>query len=502
MRPLGRKPRADNRLRTLLLRAVTAQTTALVLILAVATGLLITGRALEHRVRQEAESIRALQELRAEIVTAQSSVRGYTLVGREQFLEPYRLAVPAVSRTLADARSAVEQDELGRVARVEAVFGEWRRRFAEPTIAFVRAGRVEAAEALARTGSGKRRIDGIKAELAALVAQEEREIDDEERRTGMLGVLAIACIAALCAGVAASGRLVLRRLNVRLTEPLDGLAEAARSLGRGDLSARAEERGVDEVVALGNSFNDMADEIEELVAELRRQDAMKDRLVAAVSHELRTPLTAIKGYLEGVLEEEPGPLNEQQRDELEIVARNVTRLQDLADDLLTLARLQSGRIEFEPVRFDVGELLAELRTELEPAARKERVELRLQLDGPVEVEADPLRIHQAVGNLIGNAIKFTPGRGRVALRAYAHRDEAVIEVADRGVGIPEAELPRLRDRFYRASTAGAAKGTGLGLSITHDIVEGHGGRIEVESRVGHGSTFRIRLPSRRPAAAS
>jgi two-component system phosphate regulon sensor histidine kinase PhoR len=254
-------------------------------------------------------------------------------------------------------------------------------------------------------------------------------------------------------------------------------------------------------VALGSSFNEMADEIEELVAELRRQDAMKDRFVAAVSHELRTPLTAIKGYLEGVLEEEPGPLTRQQREELEIVARNAARLQDLADDLLTLARLESGRIDLDRVPLDVGELLAELRRELAPAARERGIELRLELDGPVEVEADPLRLHEAVGNLIGNAIKFTAGEGRV-LRAFACGGEAVIEVADSGVGIPAAELPRLRERFYRASTAGAAKGTGLGLSITHDIVEGHGGRIEVESRVGHGSTFRIRLPSRRPAPAS
>jgi signal transduction histidine kinase len=502
MRLLGRSALAGNGLRAVLLRAVAAQTIALVLILAVATGLLFTGRALEHRVRREAESIRALQELRAEIITAQSSVRGYTLVGREQFLDPYRLAVPAVSRTLAHAGELVEQDERDRVASVAAVFAEWRRRFAEPTIALVRQGRIEAAEALARTGSGKRRIDSIKAELTALVAEEEREIDDEERRTGMLGVLAIGCIAALCAGVAAAGRLVLRRLNVKLTEPLDGLARAARRLGGGDLSVRVEQRGVDEVVALGDSFNDMADEIEGLVAELRRQDAMKDRFVSAVSHELRTPLTAIKGYLEGVLEGEAGPLNRQQREELEIVARNTTRMQDLADDLLTLARLESGRIELEPVPLDAGELLAELRTELEPAARKRSIELRLELDGPVAVEADPLRLHQAVGNLIGNAIKFTTREGWVALRAFDRGGEAVIEVADSGVGIPAEELPRLRERFYRASTAGAVKGTGLGLSITHDIVERHGGRIEVESRVAHGSTFRIRLPSGRAAAAS
>jgi signal transduction histidine kinase len=488
-----------NQLRTVLRRTVVAQTTALVLILAVATGLFFTGRALEQSVRREAESILALQELRAEIVTAQSSVRGYTLVGRPRFLEPYRAAVPAVGGKLADVRAAVEEDELARLARVEALFGEWRRRFAEPTIALVRQSRVEQAEALARTGSGKRRIDRIKAELAAVVSGEEQEIEDEERRAELLGALAIACIAALCAAVAVAGRRTLRRLNLRLTDPLRRLADASRRLGGGDLSARVEERGVEEVAELGRSFNKMADEIQELVAELRQLDEMKDRFVSAVSHELRTPLTSIKGYLEGVLEEETGPLNERQREELEIVYRNATRLQDLANDLLTLARLESGRIEMELAPLDVCELLAELRTELEPAARKQGVELRLELDGPVAVEADDLRLHQAVGNLIGNAIKFTNGGGRVALRALARDGEAVIEVADDGVGIPADELPRLKERFYRASTAGSAKGSGLGLSITHEIVDSHGGRMEVESTVGEGSTFRIMLPALQPA---
>ena len=370
---------ARNQLRTVLRRTVVSQTTALVLILAVATGLFFTGRALEHRVRSEAESILALQELRAEIVTAQSSVRGYTLVGRERFLEPYRLAVPAVRTTLRDVRATVEADELERVAGIEAVFGEWLRRFAEPTIALVRDGRVAQAEALARTGSGKRRIDRVKAELAAIVAQEEQEIEDEERRADILGALAIACIAALCVAVAVVGRSALGRLNVRLTEPLYRLADASRRLGGGDLSARVEERGVDEVAVLGSSFNKMAGDIEELVAELRQLDEMKDQFVSAVSHELRTPLTSIKGYLEGILEEEAGPLNDQQREELEIVYRNATRLQDLANDLLTLARLESGRIEMEPVPLDVCELLRELCRELEPAARKQGVKLRARL---------------------------------------------------------------------------------------------------------------------------
>jgi two-component system, OmpR family, sensor kinase len=488
---------ARNQLRTVLRRTVTAQTTALVLILAVATGLYFVGRGLESQVRTEEESIIALQKLRAEVVTAQSGARGYQLVGRPRFLGPYQASVPAAERTFAELRSLLEPDERVRIRRVERVFREWRQHFAEPTIAFVRQGRDAEAEALAQTGSGKRRIDRIKSELAGLVAQEQEEIEDEEQQAEVLGVLAIVFIAALCLGVVLLGRTALRRLNIRLTDPLDDVAAASRRLGGGDLSARVEERGVDEVAVVGRSFNKMAGDIQELVAELRQLDEMKGQFVSAVSHELRTPLTSIKGYLEGVLEEETGPLNEQQREELEIVYRNATRLQDLANDLLTLARLESGRIEMEPGPLDVCELLDELRRELEPAARRQGVGLRLEFDGAVEVEADELRLHQALGNLIGNAIKFSDEAGEVALRALARDGEAVVEVSDSGVGIPADEVPRLKERFYRASTAGSAQGTGLGLSITHEIVELHGGRLEVESRVGAGSTFRIRLPALR-----
>jgi two-component system, OmpR family, sensor kinase len=487
-----------NQLRTLLRRSVAAQTVALLLILALATGLFFLGRGLEQRVRGEEESIIALQALRADVVSAQSGVRGFQLVRRERFLAPYRAGVPGARGRIADLRSSSEADELARVARIDALFAAWLRRFAEPTIAFVRQGRFEDAEELALTGSGKRRIDGIKALVAELAAEEQEEIEAAEDRADLLGALAITGIAALCLAIVAVLRTAVRRLNVRLTDPLDDVAEASRRLGGGDLSARVTERGVDEVMVVGHSFNKMAGDIEELVKELRHLDELKGEFVSAVSHELRTPLTSIKGYLESVLEEEPGPLNEQQREELEIVYRNATRLQDLANDLLTLARLESGRIEMELRPLDPCSLLAELREELQPAARRRGVELRLDCGRALEVEADELRLHQALGNLIGNAIKFSHEDERVALRALARDAEVLIEVSDRGVGIPAHEVPRLKERFYRASTAGDAQGTGLGLAITQEIVQRHGGRLEVESQVGSGSTFRIRLPAGRP----
>jgi signal transduction histidine kinase len=483
-----------NQLRTLLRRTFAAQTGALALIVAMSIGLVLAGGALLEDNRKEEESIIELQRLRAEIVTAQSSVRGYAITGLPRFLGPYRHAIPAVRRTIERAEGVLEPDELGRLGRVETVFGQWVRRFAEPTIALVRRDRTAAATALARTGEGKRRIDAAKRLIADLTAEEGREIEAAEERRQLVGGLAIALIALLATAVLFAGRALQRSLHLRLTDPLDELAAAARRLGEGDLSARVAERGVEEVAVVGSSLNRMGSDLEELVASLRQLDEMKGQFVSSVSHELRTPLTSIRGFLESLLAEEPGPLNEEQREELEIVHRNATRLQDLVDDLLTLSRLESGRIEMNMRPLEVGTVLRDACEELRPAAREGGLEVRLELELALVVRADRLRLHQALGNLLGNAIKFSDDGDEVVVRAFGRDGTAVIEVSDRGVGIPPAELPRIPERFFRASTAGAAQGTGLGLAITQEIVDAHGGLMEVDSEVGVGSTFRISLP--------
>jgi two-component system, OmpR family, sensor kinase len=489
---VGSGPR--NQLRTFLRRTFVAQIGALALIVAMALALFVASGELLERNRQEEESIIELQKLRAEIVTAQSSVRGYAITGNPRFLGPYRSAVPAARRTFHEAREVLESDELGRLARVETIFREWRRRFAEPTIVLIRNGRTAEATVLARTGQGKRRVDRAKRVIGGLTAEEQREIEEAEESRQLFGGLGIAGIALLAVAILLAGRALLRRIHLRLTDPLDELAAAARRLGEGDLSARVAERGVEEVAVVGSSFNRMGAELEELVASLRELDEMKGQFVSSVSHELRTPLTSIKGFLESLLAEEAGPINEEQREELEIVYRNATRLQDLVNDLLTLSRLESGRIEMKMRPLEVGALLKEACEELRPAAREGGLEVRLERAPELVVRADKLRLHQAFGNLLGNAIKFSDGGEDVVVRAFGRNGAAVIEVADRGVGIPPDELPRIPERFFRASTAGAAQGTGLGLAITQEIVDAHGGRIEVDSEVGVGSTFRISLP--------
>jgi CHASE3 domain sensor protein len=199
----GHQPRAESR------RGVPGRTIALLLIVALATGLFFFG--IENQVRDEEESVIALQALRAEISTAQSSVRGYTLVGTPRFLEPYRVAVPAVREAIDDVNSAMGDDNRERVDSVESIFGEWRRRFAEPTIALVQKGENEEAVALARTGDGKRRIDKIRALLAVEIAEEQQETKESQRVERLLGAVAIGAIAALCLAIGIAWRTPRRR---------------------------------------------------------------------------------------------------------------------------------------------------------------------------------------------------------------------------------------------------------------------------------------------------
>jgi signal transduction histidine kinase len=229
--------------------------------------------------------------------------------------------------------------------------------------------------------------------------------------------------------------------------------------------------------------------------QLHELDRLKDQFVSTVTHELRTPLAAVVGYLELVLDGEAGELTETQARFLEIVSRNATRLNGLVDDILSVARIDAGRltIEREPV-----ELVALMAGEIESAraaADSEGVDLRFRPSVErLPLSADPRRLAEVIGNLLSNAIKFTPEGGSVTASLDREGDDAVLEVADTGVGIPADEVGRLFERFFRASTAATIRGTGLGLSIARSIAEAHGGTISVRSTEGVGTTFTLELP--------
>ena len=228
---------------------------------------------------------------------------------------------------------------------------------------------------------------------------------------------------------------------------------------------------------------------------LRSLDLLKDEFVALVSHELRTPLTSIRGYLELVLDD-ADQLAVEHREFLQIVDRNVDRLLHLVSDLLLVAQVDAGKLSFDWTSVDLVSLVTQCVQAAQPAAEDAGVELALSSTSSEPIVCDPSRIGQLLDNLISNAIKFTPDRGRVDVMVDASADPAVIEVRDTGFGIAAEDQAQLFERFFRTRSATdmAIAGTGLGLSIVKAIVDAHGGTITVESVEGSGTTFRVVLP--------
>ena len=228
---------------------------------------------------------------------------------------------------------------------------------------------------------------------------------------------------------------------------------------------------------------------------LRELDGLKDEFVSLVSHELRTPLTSIRGYLELVLDGAAGSLTEEQDRFLRVVERNADRLLGLVGDLLFVAQVDAGRLPVEFDDLDLALVAAECVDGLRPAAEAKSLELIVDAS-PLAAKGDRGRLDQLLGNLVSNAVKFTPEGGRVTVRVSAQDGSALIEVSDNGIGVPEEELDELFTRFFRSSTAteNAIPGTGLGLVIAKAIAEAHGGKIAVESREGVGTTFKVTLP--------
>jgi signal transduction histidine kinase len=236
---------------------------------------------------------------------------------------------------------------------------------------------------------------------------------------------------------------------------------------------------------------------------LRELDRLKDEFIDLVSHELRTPLASIIGFVE-VLREEgmSGPDADQCT---EVIERNATRLQRLVADLLLLSQIQSGKMAMDFRSADLAGIAVGAVERLRPEADHKRIDLVLSVTTDMPpLAVDPTRMAQLLGNLLSNAVKFTPDGGKVEVRLGTEGDQAVLEVADSGIGIPAADRERIFDRFFRTAlaTQQAIQGTGLGLAITKAIVEAHNGTIAVDSDEGRGSTFTVRLPHQPPVSRS
>ncbi len=236
------------------------------------------------------------------------------------------------------------------------------------------------------------------------------------------------------------------------------------------------------------------------ITSFKQLDQMKSDFVNMVAHELRSPLVSIRQLNSVLLEGMAGPLGEKQQDFVARGVKKIDALLELINDLLDVAKIEAGRYVEHRLPTDLGRIIGEMVTLMEPRARAQGIELTYSCQNLKPVQADPKKIEEVFNNLLTNAINYSPGGGRVVVTARGLSEYVEITVADTGVGIPREELPKIFDKFYRVKHPKTRQvmGTGLGLAIVRGIVEAHQGTISVDSTVDQGTTFRILLPAMAP----
>lgn len=294
------------------------------------------------------------------------------------------------------------------------------------------------------------------------------------------------------------GFLCVLLLAHTIAKPIKMLAEGATLIGQGKLDTKIQLKGRDELAWLAGKFNKMAEELKEL-------DQMKKDFVSNVTHELRSPLAAIETYINKMQDEDKEEFEKTGLEDLTIMKNNAVRLTRFIDNLLDVAKIESDRILIEPMPFDVSSVANEVIAlfKLKAEEKKISLEARMPEDLP-EAFGDVEKIRQVFVNLISNSLKFTPVGGAVSVAAChmmnAPPEYIQIRVNDTGMGIPEKDFNRIFDKFQQVKEmrekVQGAKGTGLGLYIVKNIVELHGGRVWVESKLGKGSTFIFTLPTK------
>jgi signal transduction histidine kinase len=300
-----------------------------------------------------------------------------------------------------------------------------------------------------------------------------------ERRTWTAVTLAlVAGVAAALGGTA--------WVAARLTRALRVLSAATRQVAEGSFQEPLRVESRDEVADLAGAFNRMA-------ARLREVEQLKEEFFSSISHELRTPLTSIREGVQLLREGAHGPLTPKQERLLAVVGVSTDRLLRLINQILDLSRLRAGLLPLERRWVDLDRLAARALDELRPQAEEKGVALgRAGAGAAVKVLADEERVLEMLVNLLGNAVKFTPPGGRVTVGVEEREGEAVLTVADTGIGIPPDALPRIFERYQQAHRGKG--GSGLGLAIVKALAEAHGGRVAVESEEGTGSRFTVLLP--------
>lgn len=417
----------------------------------------------------------------------------YEVTGDPGYAEQFALVTERIRESLprldsVTAMSVAEREE------VERLLGTWERFESSLPAPLRPSGAVADGPALAAAEIG----DAI-----AELRRQARRVTAASRTSMQLQAEAAARKAAsarriawfVAAGAILLGGLVPVLLIRSISGSLRRLAAGAHAVAAGDFGFRLE--GSDD-----REFRELAEDFNTMVERLGELDRMKRDFLSGISHDLKTPLASMLDAMRALREGVAGPVNERQRKLLSLAEGNGERLRAMIGKILDLARMEAGAHEYRREVVRLGRLAERCVEDLAPKLREKGVEVRVDGSPECRVTGDPERLSQLLDNLLENAIRFAPRGTAVELEVRADGGElgaVLLEVADRGPGVPDGEKERIFERFVRGGGADAGSdagsGVGLGLTICREIVEGHGGRIRVDDRPGGGSAFRVVLPA-------
>lgn len=437
-----------------------------------------------------------------DLTNAETGLRGWEATDDATFLEPYYAARVQLPRDRAALEEHIADSSAlrGEVAVQGKAADSWLSTYAEVQL-LLPAGPDHVD--VRRSEIGKQKFDRIRSANKRIADRLDGEIADsrDDAAREIPWILAALALVSLLGGVAL---LFGRSLAAQISRPLVDMHKVVDGWATGDGEARARVSGPREVRKVADALNNFADENtrirgfeQEVVDRLTDLDRAKSDFLSAVSHELRTPLTSIAGYVELFEDQFHDQLTDEQSSMLAVVNRNVTRLHALIEDLLTLSQTESQSFRTSFDLLDLTHLTSDVAYDLQAMASARGVTINeVHPDRSMVMQGDASQLSRALLNLVSNAVKFSADGSEVTIRVRQSRDWAHLEVTDHGIGIPAGEMSNLATRFFRASNAVDAEiaGTGLGLRIVQAIVDNHGGRLEVESVEGEGTTARMLLP--------
>lgn len=376
-------------------------------------------------------------------------------------------------RNLASIRQGAPDDPGHRVSHVERLVNSYLESAHDPRLS---------AQVRERFATAFRELDEISDANIAAATSARDTATRWDRRLNVLGWAAMAVVVALAASL-------IWWMRAHAFQPVFELAQAMQRFGRGEHDVRARDGGPTELRAMVERFNEMA-------AALAQQRRAQMTFLAGVAHDLRNPISALSLSVAIISPDDPLPPEPSIRRTVELVRRQLKKLERMVDDFMNMTKVDAGEFELQLAPRDLVPLVRDVVDLFDATEREPRIHVSLP-DTPLCVEGDALRLEQVLTNLISNALKYSPGASPVEVALEQVGAEACIRVRDRGIGISSDDQRRLFEPFQRVGLSkDTIPGAGLGLYVVQRLVRAHGGRIDVHSRPGEGAQFCVHLPLR------